>query len=111
MQPISVLFTVPEDNLPADHAAARTPARRCRSTAYDRANTTKLATGKLATVDNQIDTTTGTVKLRALFANADETLFPNQFVNVRLLVDTLHDATRRAVAGGAARRAGHLRLS
>ena len=76
-------------------------------TAYDRANTTQLATGTLATVDNQIDTTTGTVKLRAIFANADDALFPNQFVNARLLVDTLHDVVTGADRGGAdaARRA------
>jgi multidrug efflux system membrane fusion protein len=61
--------------------------------AFDRAQTKKLATGTLLTVDNQIDPTTGTVKLKAVFTNADETLFPNQFVNARLLVDTLEDAT------------------
>jgi multidrug efflux system membrane fusion protein len=56
--------------------------------AYDRANQTELAEGKLANLDNQIDTTTGTVKMRALFDNADGRLFPNQFVNIRLLEDT-----------------------
>jgi multidrug efflux system membrane fusion protein len=61
-------------------------------TAYDRTGSTELAQGKLDTVDNQIDTTTGTVKLRAIFDNEQETLFPNQFVNVKLLVNTLHDA-------------------
>jgi multidrug efflux system membrane fusion protein len=61
-------------------------------TAYDRTGSTELAQGKLDTVDNQIDTTTGTVKLRAIFENEQETLFPNQFVNVKLLVNTLHDA-------------------
>jgi multidrug efflux system membrane fusion protein len=61
-------------------------------TAYDRGDTKVIATGTLQTVDNQIDTTTGTVKLRAIFPNADEALFPNQFVNVALLVDTLHNA-------------------
>jgi len=90
LQPISVLFSIAEDNLPMVqkqvHAGAKLPV-----TAYDRANVTELATGELATLDNQIDTTTGTVKLRALFPNTDETLFPNQFVNARLLVDTLHD--------------------
>ena len=64
-----------------------------QATAYDRTGTTKLDTGKLATIDNQIDTTTGTVKLRAIFDNPDELdLFPNQFVNIQLLVDTLHNA-------------------
>jgi multidrug efflux system membrane fusion protein len=61
--------------------------------AWDRAQTTKIATGKLQTIDNQIDTTTGTVKLRALFDNKDGALFPNQFVNTRLLVNTLDGVT------------------
>ena len=92
IKPISVIFTLPEDNLPAIlnrlHAGATLPV-----TAFDRSQTTKLATGTLTTLDNQIDTSTGTVKLRAQFDNEDETLFPNQFVNARLLVNTLHDAT------------------
>ena len=91
LQPISVIFTLPEDNLPQVlqqwHAGAT-----LQTTAYDRSGTTELATGKLDTIDNQIDTTTGTVKLRALFDNPDESLFPNQFVNIKLLVRTLHDA-------------------
>ncbi len=61
-------------------------------TAYNRNNTVPLETGSLETLDNQIDTTTGTVKLRASFDNKDDLLFPNQFVNARLLVDTLKDA-------------------
>jgi len=61
--------------------------------AFDRTQTTKLATGTLSTIDNQINSSTGTFKLKAQFANDDEGLFPNQFVNVQLLVDTLHDAT------------------
>jgi membrane fusion protein, multidrug efflux system len=89
-QPISVIFTLPEDDLPAIlkqlHGGARLAA-----TAYDRTGTVKLDQGTLATVDNQIDTTTGTVKLRADFPNPQEILFPNQFVNVTLLVDTLHN--------------------
>src|SRR5271169_499560 len=89
-QPISVIFTLPEDNLPDVlkqlHAGAELAA-----TAYDRTGTTKLDTGTLETVDNQIDTTTGTVKLRAIFNNPQEILFPNQFVNVKLLTDTLHN--------------------
>ena len=89
-QPISVIFTLPEDNLPDVlkqlHAGATLPA-----TAYDRTGTTKLDTGTLETVDNQIDTTTGTVKLRAIFNNPQEILFPNQFVNVKLLIDTLQN--------------------
>jgi len=90
LQPISVIFTLPEDNLPAVlkqlHAGASLAA-----TAYDRTGTTELGRGRLETVDNQIDTTTGTVKLRAIFDNEQEILFPNQFVNVQLLVDTLSD--------------------
>jgi membrane fusion protein, multidrug efflux system len=62
--------------------------------AYDRANTKLLATGRLATVDNQIDTTTGTIKLRAMFDNPDELLYPNQFVNARLLVNTMQGVVR-----------------
>jgi multidrug efflux system membrane fusion protein len=90
-QPITVIFTLPEDNLPAVLKRLRAGATLA-VTAYDRSQQTKLATGVLSTVDNQIDTTTGTVKLRAQFANDDEALFPNQFVNVQLLVDTQHDA-------------------
>jgi multidrug efflux system membrane fusion protein len=91
LQPISVIFTLPEDNLPTLmkrlHAGASMPV-----IAFDRTGTTQIATGKLATVDNQIDPTTGTVKLRAVFDNPEDALFPNQFVNVRLLVDTMHGA-------------------
>jgi multidrug efflux system membrane fusion protein len=93
MQPISVLFSVPEDNLPDVIQRVRSGATLSVE-AYDRANTRLLATGTLATLDNQIDTTTGTVKLRALFANPDELLYPNQFVNARLLVDTMPNTVR-----------------
>jgi multidrug efflux system membrane fusion protein len=103
MQPITVLFTLPEDDLPAvakrSHSGAVLPA-----TAFDRSMTTQIATGQLATIDNEIDTTTGTVKLKAQFDNKDESLFPNQFVNIRLLVDTLTDVAlvpRAAVLHGA----------
>lgn len=93
MQPISVIFSVPEDNLPDIiqrlHAGATLSVE-----AYDRANVKHLATGQLATLDNQIDTTTGTLKLRAMFANPDELLYPNQFVNARLLVNTMQDTVR-----------------
>ena len=92
LQPITVVFTVPEDNVPQIfkrlHANATLPV-----TAYDRSGATKLATGTLMTTDNQIDPTTGTLKLKAQFTNEDDSLFPNQFVNIELLVDTLHDAT------------------
>lgn len=91
LQPISVIFTLPEDNLPEVfkrwHAGAVLPV-----TAYDRSGSTELDKGTLNTIDNQIDTTTGTVKLRALFNNDQLILFPNQFVNVQLTVDTLRNA-------------------
>ena len=89
LEPISVLFTIPEDNI-GDVVSHMKAGAALTVTAYDRSQTTKLATGKLLAVDSQVDTTTGTVKLRALFDNADGALFPNQFVNVRLLVNTLH---------------------
>ncbi len=92
VQPITALFSLPEDDLPAITRQLNAGAT-LQVTAFDRANTTKLATGKLLTVNNTIDTTTGTVKLRAQFDNADDSLFPNQFVNVVLLVNTDHDAT------------------
>jgi multidrug efflux system membrane fusion protein len=91
LQPISVIFTLPEDKLPEVMKRVRTGAVLA-VTAYDRTGSTELAQGKLDTVDNQIDTTTGTLKLRAIFNNDQESLFPNQFVNVKLLVNTLHDA-------------------
>ncbi len=92
VQPITAIFSLPEDDLPAI-AKQMNAGQTLQVTAYDRSNTNLLETGKLSSVDNQIDTTTGTIKLRAQFDNADGVLFPNQFVNVRLLVDTLHDAT------------------
>ena len=92
LKPISAIFTLPEDNLPAITKRLNAGATLA-VTAYDRSRTTRLADGALTTVDNQIDTTTGTVKMRAQFDNGDEILFPNQFVNVQLLVDTIHDAT------------------
>src|SRR5262249_42841365 len=92
LQPISVIFNLAEGNLPQN--IKRLPGGRALPvTAVDRSGATKLATGTLKTLDNQIDTTTGTLKLRAEFANEDDSLFPNQFVNVQLLIDTLHDAT------------------
>jgi len=91
LQPISVLFTVPEDNVPAILKRLKEGAK-LEVDAYDRGRTTLLAKGTLSTLDNQIDTTTGTVKLRAEFDNADGNLFPNQFVNVQLLVNTLDNS-------------------
>ncbi|CAG4916333.1 MdtA/MuxA family multidrug efflux RND transporter periplasmic adaptor subunit [Paraburkholderia gardini] len=91
LQPISILFTTSEDNLPAITKQMRT-GTKMSVTAYDRSNTTSLEAGYLETVDNQIDTTTGTVKLRAMFQNPNNLLFPNQFVNTRLLVNAIKDA-------------------
>jgi multidrug efflux system membrane fusion protein len=90
LQPISVVFTLPEDNLPEVMKRVRTGAVLA-ATAYDRTGSFELAQGKLETVDTQIDTKTATVKLRAIFDNEEGTLFPNQFVNVQLLVATLDE--------------------
>lgn len=90
--PITVVYTIPEDNLPSVVKRSRA-GEALPVEAFDRANRIKLADGKLASIDNQIDTTTGTVKLKAEFANLDGVLFPNQFVNVKMLVDTLKGAT------------------
>ena len=90
LQPISAIFPIPEDTVPALMRRVHS-GDTLRVEAYDRSNTTLLAAGTLQTVDNQLDTTTGTLKLRAAFDNKDEQLFPNQFVNIRLLLDTLHD--------------------
>jgi membrane fusion protein, multidrug efflux system len=92
VKPITVIFTLPEDNVPQVvtrlHSGATIPVD-----AFDRTQDRKLASGALSTIDNQIDTTTGTFKLRALFANEDERLFPNQFVNVRMLLNVDKGAT------------------
>ena len=91
LQPISVIFTLPEDSLQAVLRRVR-GGQTLTVTAFDRSGTNRLDTGRLDTIDNQIDTSTGTVKLRATFDNPDQTLFPNQFVNIQLLVDTLRGA-------------------
>lgn len=91
MQPITVVFTIPEDSLPPVMAKLN-HGERLAVEAYDREQKRKLADGELLTVDNQIDPATGTVKLKAQFANDDWQLFPNQFVNARLLVETLPGA-------------------
>ena len=98
LQPITVIFTLPEDNLPAVMDKLQQGAKLVVD-AYDRSGQTKLATGYLLTVDNQIDAATGTIKLKAQFANESYKLFPNQFVNVRMLVDVLHGVTRIPTAG------------
>jgi membrane fusion protein, multidrug efflux system len=92
IQPITVVFTIAEDNLGQVMDELRNGAKLTVDV-YDRAVQKKLATGELIAVDNQIDTTTGTVKVRASFANDDFALFPNQFVNAHLLVKTLQDVT------------------
>jgi len=91
LQPIAVIFTLPEDNLPtvAQHMQHGT----LQVEAYSRDDQTKLATGTLLTIDNQIDQTTGTDKLKAVFENKDNLLWPNQFVNVRLLLETRKNST------------------
>jgi membrane fusion protein, multidrug efflux system len=103
LQPITVVFSLPEDQiqplLAQLHAGNTLPV-----TAFDRTNTNKLASGTLQSIDSQIDATTGTLKMKASFANAEEGLFPQQFVNVVLLLSTLHEATlvpQQAVQRGA----------
>jgi len=96
-QPIAVIFAIPADDLPAVLKRLQAGAR-LQVEAFDREGSKRLATGRLTTVDNQMDVATGTVKLKAEFANADNTLFPNQFVNARLRVETLHAATLVPVA-------------
>ena len=90
LQPISVIFSLPQDQLPVVNGKLRSGAQLVVD-AYDRDDTAKIASGKLQTIDNQIDPTTGTYKLKSIFANTDNVLFPNQFVNVHLLVDTKHN--------------------
>lgn len=89
LHPITVIFTLAEDALPAVLTQVRSGRQQLKVEALDRAQQGHLATGKLTSIDNQIDTTTGTIKLRAEFDNRDGMLFPNQFVNTRLLVKTL----------------------
>jgi multidrug efflux system membrane fusion protein len=91
LQPIAVLFTLPEDNLP--EVARRMNAGALTVEAYGRDNVTKLATGTLQTIDNQIDQTTGTGRLKAVFDNRNNELWPNQFVNCRLLLETRNNST------------------
>jgi membrane fusion protein, multidrug efflux system len=98
LKPITVVFTLPEDQIPpllTQLHAGNTLA----VTAYDRTHTVKLATGTLQSIDSQIDTTTGTLRLKAIFPNTDGSLFPQQFVNVDLLLDTVHGATLIPQAG------------
>jgi multidrug efflux system membrane fusion protein len=91
-QPITVIFPIPEDSLPSVLQKLRT-GETLQVEAFDRAQTRKIAVGHLLAPDNQIDTTTGTDRLKALFENKDNALFPNQFVNARLLMETLRGVT------------------
>nr|WP_321983189.1 efflux RND transporter periplasmic adaptor subunit [uncultured Lichenicoccus sp.] len=97
LQPISVIFVLPEDDLAAVWRQLRA-GRTLSVTAFNRTDQTAIATGMLDSVDNEVDTTTGTVKLRANFPNTDQALFPNEFVNAELLVDTLNDVVVAPVA-------------
>ena len=108
LQPITVIFSVPEDNVSAVMKRVSSGAALTVE-AFDRTNATKIADGKLLTVDNSIDITTGTFKLRAQFDNTDSSLFPNQFVNIQLLQDVLKNqiimpnaAVRRGAPNGVA---------
>jgi multidrug efflux system membrane fusion protein len=92
LEPITVIFTIPEDSLGPVEARLRAKAK-LPVDAFDRTALTKIASGLLLTLDNQIDTTTGTVKARSIFDNKNDALFPNQFVNTRLLVNTLQGVT------------------
>ena len=92
LQPITVIFSIAEDQLSQIQQQLR-KGKKLPVDAFDRAGSTKLASGTLLTLDNVIDTTTGTLKLKAIFDNKDDALFPSQFVNVRLLVDTQHNMT------------------
>ncbi len=98
LAPISVLFTVPEDNLQAISKRLASGAV-LPVTALDRGGANKLADGSLQTFDSQIDATTGTIKLRAQFPNEQRALYPNQFVNIRLLLDTHKDVTTMSTSG------------
>jgi multidrug efflux system membrane fusion protein len=98
LQPISVIFTLPQDQLPQVMSKLHGSGPQLAVEAWDRDDSNKITSGKLATIDNQIDVTTGTYKLKAIFENKDDALFPNQFVNVHLLVDTKHNLTLMPVA-------------
>jgi membrane fusion protein, multidrug efflux system len=91
LEPIALVFSVPEDSLQPILRRFRTGGK-VPVDAYDREGRTKIATGTLVAIDNQIDPTTGTVRLKASFGNTDGVLYPNQFVNARVLIDVLHDA-------------------
>lgn len=91
VQPVTVVFSIPEDNIPAVLKQLQA-GKKLPTDAFDREQKNKLAVGVLLTIDNQVDATTGTVRLKAQFANTDNALFPNQFVNIRMLLDTRKNA-------------------
>lgn len=92
LQPITTVFSIPEDNIPSVMKQIQA-GKKLPTDVWDRDQRNKLDSGSLLTIDNQVDSTTGTVKMKAEFPNANYALFPNQFVNARLLLDTLHNAT------------------
>ena len=108
LQPIAVIFTLPEDVLP--NVSKHMQRGPLEVDAFSRDDQTKLATGKLLTIDNQIDPTTGTAKLKAVFANTDNQLWPNQFVNADLLLETRKEQHRRTDSGDSAWSAGDVRV-
>jgi multidrug efflux system membrane fusion protein len=91
LQPITVVFTIPEDNLPPVLEKLG-KSESLAVLAFNRSDSVKIADGRLLAMDNRVDTATGTVRLKAVFPNSDNELFPNQFVNARLLLDVKHDA-------------------
>jgi len=91
LKPISVVFTIPQDDIPRLQTSMK-QREQLVVEAYDRDVSARLAEGKLTAIDNQVDPTTGTLKLKATFENDEQTLFPNQFVNARLRIDTVRDA-------------------
>lgn len=95
IHPIHVVFTLPEDKIPLliQQSQSAGDTRKLKVEAWDKANSQRLATGVLTSIDNQIDTTSGTLKLKAAFDNSDNRLFPNQFINVRLFSETIHHAS------------------
>jgi len=97
LNPISVVYSVPEDWIPRIQARLQAHAK-LSAVVFDRANVKQLGVGEFASIDNEVDTTTGTVRLRATFDNAAEVLFPSQFVNVQMLLDTLKDVVTVPVA-------------
>ena len=109
LQPIAVIFNIAEDSLP-EVTKKMAAGQTLPVFAYDRDLKQKLATGTLLTIDNQIDQTTGTVKFKGVFENKDLSLFPNQFVNARLLLDTKHGAVHRSHRGHPAQPAIDLRI-